>query len=382
MADCTFQSDYVYKANPSSNSVKTLIIVSDWRNSMKPEHNNGADRAELSILQTAADPTLNVWAIVDDPSTVWVSLGNQYHSQVLDVNLDGGGFIVLKYFCAAYSDTQKCKKTTIHYVYLSQYARVPKSAITGGADHPTGANHVIDRNFNINCAAGWAVNPEACQGYNGGFSSNSKKNIWLDVSPAIYLRAVVVIPAVRQNGADTQIWFDGTGFGTIWIYATNQVQLTNNNKYAYQFGGKTNIAAADWKVLYESERNTPMATNNVSLLLNTVIDAQKFAISGLVFLKGEGNPSLPCSDDTTCKEQSCFEFTEDLTNLQYGSHLADIAPYTWTITLPAACKTFWTFELTEYSVSGDNSAYSKLMVSVPDVTDPADHNYLKPTMTV
>ena len=53
----------------------TVVVVSDWRNSLDPKFNDGRE-AEL---------LLSIGKLSDVAYLTWTSLGTQYHSQIVDL---------------------------------------------------------------------------------------------------------------------------------------------------------------------------------------------------------------------------------------------------------------------------------------------------------
>ena len=108
---CSRATDYIYTDHLTS-IVLGLVVVSDWRNSLD---NSSSSAASLAIGFSDVDPAVDFTNAVD--WAMWVDLGSQYHSQVVDLSARPvwGKYIIVRFKC----DNPYCEQTTIHSVVTS-----------------------------------------------------------------------------------------------------------------------------------------------------------------------------------------------------------------------------------------------------------------------
>ena len=226
----------------------SLVVVSDWRNSLST---NLSNHASLAFGFTDFDPALDL--VTAAATATWFDLGSKYHSQVIDLRTKPcfGAFIIARFTC---SDTD-CKQTTLHYVYTSDEILLKSSKFESTEAHPNAAKNILLGEFNINCATPYKLATSCLNDFVYEDPDNIHAQIYLElISPTdTKSMSTIVIGAVLQNGAYTQDYFDVTAAKKIVILKHKTLDLLlaydSNESYRQPFihDPTTVLTTEDWK---------------------------------------------------------------------------------------------------------------------------------------
>ena len=116
---CTRSDDWIYaRLDGDEGVISTVVVVSDWRNSLGSLDTTGQPKAKLFLGFAEQDPSSQLSQSI--PTAMWKELGYDYHSQVVDLTpseVMWGNYVVLRVNCPS----SNCVQTRIYSVRLSKW---------------------------------------------------------------------------------------------------------------------------------------------------------------------------------------------------------------------------------------------------------------------